>query len=413
MRAFDSGQVAAIVLGREQTGLGTLRSLHLAGIPAYVACAPGDLVCRSRWYRPTPGAVPWDGSLGEAGLDALRAIPLQRMVLIPGRDDAALWASDLPGGPLAGRALVSSSPRASMDILQDKARFAAFLADTSVPHPRTFLIGSEADIAAVPFGELDRVFMKPANSQTFLRATGVKGIWARTRGEFETAWRQLEKHDLAVIAQEYIPGGSEDHYFIDGFRDRDGALTALFGRRRVRISPPDFGSSSYCVSVAMSELSAALPGLIELLERLRYRGIFSAEFKLDGRDGMFRILEVNTRAWWYVEFATRCGVNVVEMAWRDAQDLPVTPAPQIYPVGVGCTNLGNDLVNVSVRAGNARTPLPRALRQWATSHLNVFRWDDPWPGLQVAWRMLRGKLTNRRRRDGSDGGNQVATEPQM
>jgi predicted ATP-grasp superfamily ATP-dependent carboligase len=388
----------AIVVGREQTGLGALRSLRLAGIPAYVACPRGDPICRSRWYRPIPGARRWDGNLGPEAHEILAAMPLERAVLIPCRDDAALWASDIPHGPLAGRFPVCSSSHATLQILQDKSRFGEFLAGTGIPHPRTFTIRGRNDIAAIPFDDLDRVFVKPSDSQKFLHSTGVKGLWARDRESFEAIWRRLDGKNLAVIAQEYIPGGADQHYFIDGFRDRNGALTALFARRRVRISPPDFGSSSYCVSVALEEVSGALPGLAELLERLNYRGIFSAEFKRDSRDGVFRILEVNTRAWWYVEFATRCGVNVVEMAWRDAQDMTVTPAPQNYVTGAGCVNLRNDLVTVFGRRVAARTPLSLALRQWRRGYFNVFRWDDPLPGLQVAWQTVRSVLAWKLRR---------------
>lgn len=396
MKEMDA--VPAVVLGREQTGLGTLRSLRLAGIPAYVACPRSDLVARSRWYRPTPGAVAWDGSLGQAGLDALRDLPLERFVLIPGRDDAVLWTASLVDGPLRDRVLISSSSRASLEILQDKSRFGEFLSTTTIPHPRTFTIRSDADIATVPFATLDRVFVKPSDSQTFLRTTGVKGIWANSRTEFEAAWRRLDGQNLGVIAQEYIPGGADDHYFIDGFRDRHGTLAALFARRRIRISPPHFGSSSYCVSIPFDEVSGALPGLAELLDRLQYRGIFSAEFKRDARDGVFRILEVNTRAWWYVEFATRCGVNVVEMAWRDAQELPVVPAPRSYVTGAGCINLPNDLEAVLVHRDTGGASLRRVLGQWLRGHFNVFRLDDPMPGLRVAWRWFRSVGAHRMQR---------------
>ncbi|MBN8736661.1 MAG: hypothetical protein J0H27_10365 [Xanthomonadales bacterium] len=398
MTVDASGVLPAVVLGREQTGLGTLRSLRLAGIPAFVACPRNDLVARSRWYRSTPGETPWDGSLGQPGLNALEHLPFDRCVLIPGRDDAALWAADLPSGPLAGRVLVSSSSRATLEVLQDKSRFGQFLAGTTIPHPRTFTIRSEADIGSIPFGELDRVFVKPADSQAFLRVTGVKGMWARNREEFNAIWRDLAEQGLAAIAQEYVPGGADEHYFIDGFRDSRGELTALFARRRVRISPPDFGSSSYCVSVPLGETASALPGLTELLDLLHYRGIFSAEFKRDARDGAFRILEVNTRAWWYVEFATRCGVNVVEMAWRDAQGLPVKAAPREYVVGAGCINLQNDLDVVFRHRGTSPTPVWRALGQWSRGHFNVFRWDDPLPGLQVVWQDARDALLRKLRR---------------
>lgn len=388
----------AIVIGREQTALGAVRSLRMAGITAFVACPPGDLVRRSRFYRRLPGGDDWDGRPGSRAQDVLAALPLERAVLIPCNDEAALWASDIPRGRLRNRFLVSSSSRATLQILQDKSRFGEFLAGTNIPHPRTFTIRSAADVAALPFDDLDRVFVKPADSQAFMRIMGVKGLWARNRGEFDAIWKRLDGQKLAVIAQEYIPGGADEHYFIDGFRDRGGALPALFARRRVRISPPDFGSSSYCVSIPLREIDTALPGLAELLQRLDYRGIFSAEFKRDARDGAFRILEVNTRAWWYVEFAARCGVNVVEMAWRDALDMPVEPASLDYAVGEGCINLRNDLETVFVHRGTARTPLMLALRQWSRGYFSVFRFDDPLPGLQVAWRAVTGVLARRVRR---------------
>jgi predicted ATP-grasp superfamily ATP-dependent carboligase len=387
--------IAAIVMGREQTALGALRSLRVAGIDAYAACPAGDLVRRSRWYRPVPGAAHWDGRPGSDAHDALLSSSLERAVLIPCNDDAALWAAHVPLGPLEARFPVSSSSHETLRVLGNKSSFGEFLAGTTVPHPRTFTVRGTSDIATIPFDDLDRVFIKPANSQAFLRATGVKGLWARNRDELEVIWQRLDGQGLAVIVQEYIPGGADDHYFIDGFRDRHGVLTALFARRRVRISPPDFGSSSYCISIPMQDVDAALPGLTELLECLEYRGIFSAEFKRDARDGAFRILEVNARAWWYVEFATRCGVNVVEMAWRDALDMPVTPASSNYAVGEGCINLRTDLDTMFARHGAARTPLSLALRQWSRGHFNIFRLDDPLPGLLVAWQAVTGVLARR------------------
>ena len=78
MTTYGDERVPAIVMGRGPTALGILRSLQMAGIPAYVACPPGDIVTRSRWYRPTPGSLPWDGQPGEPGLAALKAMPLDK-----------------------------------------------------------------------------------------------------------------------------------------------------------------------------------------------------------------------------------------------------------------------------------------------------------------------------------------------
>lgn len=386
----------AIVLARGHTGLGALRSLALAGISAYVACPPGDLVTRSRWYRPPPGRA-WDGAVGPDACDILDTMPLDQAVLIAGADDAALWLADLPHSELSGRFRTSSSSRRTLEILQDKDRFGAFLAQTGIPHPRTFSIQSRADIAAVPFEELDRVFVKPADSQQFSQTLGAKGVWARDRREFEEIWQRLDAQGFRIIAQEYVPGTPADHYFVDGFRDRHGVLTGLFARRRLRIFPPDFGNSSYCRSIPLAEVQSAIDSLTTLLSALHYRGIFSAEFKRDPRNGEFRILEVNTRAWWYVEFTARCGVNVCRMAYEDAADQAVSPASAAYPVGAGCVNFAGDVKSVLAQRPRARS-LPAILGQWARAHFHVFRWDDSRPGLSVLWQGLARVLSRIRDR---------------
>lgn len=388
MGESSPSRVPAIVLAQGANALGVLRSLHLAGVPAYVACPPGDLVTRSRWYRPTPGAVPWDGTLGPHAWNILRDMPLAQAVLIPGADDAALWLADLPQHALAARFKVSTSSRETQELLQDKSRFAAFLRETGIPHPPTFSIESVADIEAIPFERLDRLFIKPVNSQKFSDVLGVKGVRVSGREELLKVWLHLRAHGFGLMAQEYVPGTAADHYFVDGFRDAGGRMTGLFARRRYRIHPIDFGNSSYCESIPLGDVEAPVRDITELLARVNYRGIFSAEFKRDARDGQYRILEVNTRAWTYVEFASRCGVNVCEMAWQDALGLPVTIASPSYPAGAGCVNLPRDIRSLREQPADRRGSLTTVLLQWARAHFHAFRIDDPLPGLTVAWNIF-------------------------
>lgn len=388
-------RVPAIVLGRGPTALGILRCLTMAGIPTYVACPASDHVTHSRWYRPTPGPNVWNGSLGPQALELLRQMPLQKAVLIAGADDAALWLTDLPNTDLASRFFLSTSSRETQEILQDKSRFSAYLETVHVPHPRTFRIECDADIEAIPFDDLDRVFIKPVNSQKFSDVTGVKGIWVTRKTELHAAWRPLHDQGFRLMAQEYVPGTASDHYFVDGFCDGSGEMTGLFARQRIRISPPDFGNSSYCRSIPLEQLQTPVDDVKRLLAKLNYRGIFSAEFKRDRRDGVYRILEVNTRAWTYVEFAARCGVNVCEMAYQDALGLPVRRASPDYKVGAGCVDFYRDIVTVRAQSAQARGPLSNILLQWAGAHFHSFRFNDPKPGLHFATRVL-AQLWNRR-----------------
>lgn len=392
MDGWDNGRVPAIVMARGPTALGILRSLRMADIPAYVAAPAGDMVTYSRWYRPTPGAEPWDGRPGPQAYAALDAMPLEKAVIVPGADDAALWAAELAESLLGHRFMVSTATRGVQALLQDKSAFAAYLAKTDIPHPRTYRLSSLADVERIPFGELDRVFVKPVNSQRFSDVIGVKGLWVTRRDELHDTWLRLHAQGFDVMAQEYVPGPATEHYFIDGFRDTHGDYAGVFARRRVRMSPPDFGNSSCCTSVPLSDVPAAMHHLRHLLDGLHYRGIFSAEFKRDPRDGEFRILEVNTRAWTYVEFAARHGVNVCEMAWQDALGLPVTRALRHYPEGKRCVDIYHDLA--SVRALRKRRALgwPEVLKQWSGASLHTFRMDDARPALHFVGDLVKRHL---------------------
>jgi len=386
--------VPAIVVGSGHTALGALRSLVLARIPTYVACPRGDLATTSRWFRAPPG-VPEGLPDATHVAQWLEAIELPKAVLVPGQDDAALWMADIPGSRHATRFAVSSSTRATLEILQDKTRFGEYLATVDVPHPRTFTLDEERDLDSVPFDSLERVFVKPADSQRFSSALGVKGIWAANPARLRAVWHEMHAAGFKVIAQEYVSGTAADHYFIDGFRDGSGRLAALFARRRLRIFPPDFGNSSYCESIPLAQVADAHPGLERLLQRLDYRGIFSAEFKRDSRTGEFKLLEINTRAWWYVEFAARCGVNVCAMAVADALgEFEATPAG--YREGEGCTSLAGDIKSYFSEPRATRLPMAAVLSQWLRAHYHVFRFDDPLPGLGVLARNLRRALLPRR-----------------
>jgi predicted ATP-grasp superfamily ATP-dependent carboligase len=161
--------------------------------------------------------------------------------------------------------------------------------------------------------------------------------------------------------------------------------------------PPDFGNSSAMVSLPLAEARPAIDSLARLLEHLAYRGVFSAEFKWDARDNRFKLLEVNPRAWWYVEYAAWCGVNVVRLAWLDALDQPV-PDVTSYRVGRRCVYPSYD--------GPARRAMPRdqrpsrlaLYRSWIGARQPVFQLADPLPWAGEFLARAAGAIRRRVRR---------------
>ncbi|MEX2375127.1 MAG: hypothetical protein WD942_06005, partial [Dehalococcoidia bacterium] len=200
-----------------------------------------------------------------------------------------------------------------------------------------------------------------------------------------------------VIAQEYVPGPPSNHYFIDGFIDRTGRVRALLARQRLRMYPPLFGNSTCMKSVALAEAQAAADSVTRLLSAVHYRGMFSAEFKRDPRDGEFKILEVNARAWWYVDFAARCGVDVTSMAYRDALGDEV-PEVHDYDVGRRLVYPYADYFACRDLRGTGELTLWAWAKSWLGAAQPVFRLDDPWPATAATAKILVGKLRKRLRR---------------
>ncbi len=157
------------------------------------------------------------------------------------------------------------------------------------------------------------------------------------------------------------------------------------------MEPPDFGNSSCMVSVPLAEMAAAADAVTRFLATIGYRGIFSAEFKRDERDGVFRLLEVNARPWWYVEFAARCGVDVCSLAYRDALGLPLD-ATAAYEVGRYMVYPYYDRYAALAQYRAGRLTLGAWAAQWLTGYQPVFEWSDPAPAWEGMFALIRRRL---------------------
>ncbi|MEJ2482912.1 MAG: hypothetical protein P8049_07305 [Gemmatimonadota bacterium] len=379
----------ALVFGNGITALGVQRILAAAGIPYYTVDRTDPLVLRSRHYRALPATAGDPVPEGLAGW--LQGLPLERAVLLPCSD---IWVSSVAGlGPEVGARFPSSvADQTAIDRLVDKARFGETLARLEVPHPRSEIVETKDDLESVLETGFEGAFLKPRDSARFFRRFRCKAFRAETPDELASRLEQVADAGLGVIAQEYIPGPPSNHYFIDGFRDASGTVRALFARRRLRMYPPAFGNSTLMRSVAITEVAGAAESLQRLLAELRYRGVFSAEFKLDPRDQRFKLLEVNTRPWWYVDFAARCGVDVCSMAYRNALGGAVETV-ESYRIGVECVYPYMDLSACLALRRAGELSLTEWARSWIGAQQPVFRWDDPWPAIAAVADLVGGKLS--------------------
>jgi len=379
-----------LIMGSYITALGTMRSLAAAGVEARCITTQHNFVRFSRRYRQPPSGADFVGDV-EALPEYLSRLPLEKAVLMPCSDEWVAAVADLDQG-LVARFPSSQPSRETLAFFLDKGKLEAKLAEVEVARPLTILLNTEADLASVDEGRFAYLFMKPRSSRTFSLSFGVKAFRLHSAKEAARRFASCQKCGFAVMLQEYIPGPASRHYFIDGFVDRHGEIRAVFARQRMRMYPLDFGDSSYMTTVPLGKVAPAVDSLKKLLPAVSYRGIFSAEFKLDGRDDTYKLIEVNTRPWTYINFDSGHGMNMAEMSYKDALGLEV-PTVTKYSIGASMVYLPNDFRACWALWRRGDMSLVGWLSSWFKARSAVFSWRDPLPSLPWWWNVIGGRLS--------------------
>jgi D-aspartate ligase len=382
-----------VLIGSGITVLGTARCLGRLGRRPVVLSESPDLEQYSKYYRRFPG--PLLSRINRAAINqALSGPEWNGSVVIPCSDHAVRATAQSIEAGANYKAVVPTT--ALLEQLTDKAGFARLLDQYSVPHPLTMFVEPGQPVPKVPAGARN-YFLKPRDSQAFFRKYGVKGLKLEAGVDPQSKIEEIRSSGLEVVIQQYIPGGPENHIYVEGYFSKFGELKALFARRRLRMYPPDYGNSTAMESIALSEVQQAADDLVLLLKKTGYRGIFSAEFKYDAEDRLFKLIEINPRAWWYIHFLEKCGLNLPEINRLDAQDQPV-PESFKYRVGLRSIYGYYDLHALAGERGGMLRGVLSIPGAWSGSSFLVFALDDPRPAVMTCFKQISASLKSRLRR---------------
>jgi predicted ATP-grasp superfamily ATP-dependent carboligase len=188
--------------------------------------------------------------------------------------------------------------------------------------------------------------------------------------------------------QELIPGEDSRLYYVCGYFNADGQLEAAVAGQKVRITPIHSGSASFVESVRDDRL---LDAARTLLAPLGYKGLFGVELKLDPRDGVYKVIEVNARWGLWDGLARRCGIDLGFLAYAREVGLPYE-VDRDYRAGVKWLSFNLDLdAFLAYRKEHL-------LSLWAwlgslrgETEYAVFAWDDLGPAVAEARSMAREK----------------------
>ncbi len=371
--------VGAVVVGGDYQGLGIVRSLGRHGVPV---CVLDDEMSISRFskycthfarladLRNERGAV---NALIEVG----ERLGLRGWVLYPTREELVA-AFSRNRSQLSKLFRVPTPEWNSVQWAWDKRNTYRLANDLGIPTPATHYPESIDQLA-----KLDRLTppfaIKPAIKEHFVYATKAKAWRANTHAELRTLFQKASElvGPGEVMVQELIPGGGTQQFAYCGFFRNGEAIGKMVARRR-RQHPLQFGRASTYVE------TVDIPALEELSERFlrasNYYGLVELEYKLDPRDGQYKLLDVNARTWGYHSLGPRAGVDFSYMLYADQIGLPVPSCKG--QAGVGWVRMTTDLpaAFVALRAGD--TNLKGYVRSLRNCNVEaVFSHDDPLPGL--------------------------------
>lgn len=310
----------AIVFGGGINGLGILRNLGREGIAVYCVLDRPDPVVYSRYCRKSylvPGFTQNPDSVRSFLSKFANTDSSSRPVVFSTNDRTTLILSDLRNQMESQYTFVTPDKQIA-ETLVVKSKFYESLAENKIEHPRVISPGSRSDTAHVGEELGYPIFVRPCMSQNFVEVFGKKGFVANSECELARCCQEAAKHDLDVIFQEIIPGPAANMFGIAGYFDRDSRPLTLFCYHRLRGWPPLLGNSSLMESMPLRKVRDIVDIIVGYLANLGYYGIMDAEFKLDPRDGIYKLLEVNARSWWQNSFPTKCGLNIIFKAYLDS-----------------------------------------------------------------------------------------------
>lgn len=379
MRALPvSETTGALVLGGNLNGLTIARSLGRHRIPVWVATPPSTkLASYSRYVRRT---LPLLGEECEPQVEYLLELAgqhhLDGWVLFPTGDGSAALLAKFHAA-LSRRYVVATPTWEVLHWAYDKRLTYRLAQQVQVDHPLTLYPTSEADLdtAACSFPAI----LKPAAHVAVNRFTAEKAWPVTNHSELLARYREARKYvpPELILVQELIPGGGESQFSFAALC-RDGRPIACLTARRTRQYPIDFGySSSFVETQDVPHIAAASR---RLLAAIRYTGLVEIEYKLDPRNGRYKLLDINPRLWTWSALGERAGVDFPYLLWRMMMSKPVTE--QTGRTGVRWMRVSTDLPAAIQEMLRGRLSLATYLRSFRQPlQFALVSADDPLPGL--------------------------------
>jgi predicted ATP-grasp superfamily ATP-dependent carboligase len=374
-----AGLAPAVLLGGENIAVSAARSLSREGARVYALGDASDPVRASRHCHEFVDVGARKG-VADRYLEWLSSHGPREGAVLPCDDDGLEMIARNRAQLVAwGYSPIEADDDVLLAML-DKDRTYELSRKAGVPTPRTATVRTyeEAMVAADKFSY--PCALKPLSSHEFAQHFGIlkKVLLVDSREELLREFERTLEVGVEMLVTEIVPGGDDQYFSFYSYLDEHGEPLYHFCKRKLRQWPVHFGLTTYHLSI-WDERVAELG--LKFFQGVGLRGVGNVEFKLDPRDGEYKIIECNHRFTAASDLVRHVGIDMPLIAYRRALGLPVEPV-RGYRVGVRMWHPVEDLR--SLRGYREEGSL--TVGGWVKSlmhrqHFPLLSMDDPGPSV--------------------------------
>jgi D-aspartate ligase len=294
--------------------LAVARTLGRLGVPVYAVLEDAYTpVAMSRYLTK---AFVWDSrpTDPESFVKAMSLIAefIARPTIIIPMDDLSAVCVAENAASLERWFIIPPIPPQLPHELANKARLHALCAEIGIPIARSVVPHSFDDVKAFTESTGFPVVVKAAEQWLPLKDTFVTKVIQTPEQLFGLCENYNYRGSQRLIIQEHIPG---DDWICHGYYNSEKNISLTFTGRKLRSYPPDAGSTAMGLSIDNETLRCTSE---KLLKAVAYSGIIDMDWRMDERDGQYKILDCNPRVGQnFRMFENNAGIDVVRAQHLD------------------------------------------------------------------------------------------------
>ncbi len=357
--------------------VGEERRRSLAGCSRY---------CWKEFTYPSPLFAP--RAFQEALLAYTKAYPA--LLLVPTTDITCSLVAEIRE-QFPPQVTVALSGGGSYERASKKDQLMRIATDCDVPIPETVFVDDLEHLPDIANSLTYPVVIKPCQSKKLTPQGWVVGgiEYAHSAEELQAKYKHIHEQTPFPLIQERIHGPGCGLFALFA----EGRSLALFAHRRLREKPPSGGVSVLRESIPVDQQMRDFSERI--LSALDWNGVAMVEFKVDQRDGVPKLMEINGRFWGSLQLAVDAGVDFPYLLYQQMVGGEIDPI-MTYETGVRTRWLLGDLDHMLITLLHRRRSLslpadhPGRLRTlWnfcrtagRRTKLEIWQRDDLRPAIQ-------------------------------